>query len=303
MKATGSTLHLAETQHVAAQGDMSLISACIEAFEDTRDTRYFFPGGNVEHLLEQLVSQVTRNDPGLSMVTAEPGHGKTMLRSELQRRLTEAGCVCATLECGWLDFDGVLLELTSQLEGRRMQASEFPDRYSRLAALKESLVRRIVRPGRKLVVLLDEAQQTDSVTLEGIRSLTNISAERKNYLAFVFFGQPEFESRLSADEKLMSRVAACGRLQSYSEELTAEYIKHRVKVRTGGSDSPFTAAALTTLHTISGGVPRVINKHCKLALEACREQGRAIVDKESLVNIVEITDIEESWPDSCLLSG
>ena len=143
-----------------------------------------------------------------------------------------------------IDFDETLLELLSQLEGRRVQSAEYPGRYDRLAAVKQSLLERVVGPGRHLALLVDEAQQLDDATLEGIRSLTNISAERQNFMTPILFGHTSLADRVEKCPPLASRVRMNHRLRPLSESATADYVSHRIAVATGAGEGPFTAAAL-----------------------------------------------------------
>ncbi len=279
------------------------VEASIAAFGETRDTRFFFGGEQSGSVLDALVGLVTGGDMGLGLVVGEPGCGKTLLRSELHRRLGDLDCVCVTLENGWLDFDETLLELLSQLEGRRVQSAEFPGRYDRLAAVKQSLLERVVRAGRHLALLIDEAQQLDDATLEGIRLLTNISAERQNFMTPILFGQPSLADRVEACSSLVSRIRMTHRIQPLSESGTAAYVRHRIAVATGEGEGPFTTDALRILHRESGGLPRIINQRCKSILEAALARRLAVVDVEMFGEDSEKTDGCRDWPDSCLLSG
>lgn len=279
------------------------VEASIAAFGETRDTRFFFPGEQAGQVVEALVQLVTGGDMGLGLVIGEPGCGKTLLRSELHRRLNELDCVCVTLENGWLDFDETLLELLSQLEGRRVQSAEYPGRYDRLAAVKQSLLERVVGAGRHLALLVDEAQQLDDATLEGIRSLTNISAERQNFMTPILFGHTSLADRVETSPALASRVRMNHRLRPLSESGTAAYVRHRVAVATGAGEGPFTSDALRVLHRETGGMPRIINQRCKTTLETALERRLAVVDRGFFEEEPEKADSCRSWPDSCLLSG
>jgi general secretion pathway protein A len=284
-------------------GGPATVESSIAAFAETRDTRFFFPGEQAGSVIEPLVELVTGGDMGLGVVVGEPGCGKTLLRSELHRRLNALGCVCVTLENGWLDFDETLLELLSQLEGRRVQSAEYPGRYDRLAAVKQSLLDRVVGAGRHLALLIDEAQQLDDATLEGIRSLTNISAERQNIMTPILFGQPALADGVDRSASLASRVRMTHRLQPLSESGTANYVRHRISVATGDDEGPFTPDALRALHRETGGVPRIINQRCKSVLEAARARRLDVVDSSLFEENSSETDSCRIWPDSCLLSG
>jgi type II secretory pathway predicted ATPase ExeA len=279
------------------------VEASIAAFGESRDTRYFFGGEQAGSIVDALVGLVTGGDMGLGLVVGDPGCGKTLLRSELHRRLAGLDCVCVTLENGWLGFDETLLELLSQLEGRRVQSAELPGRYDRLAAVKQSLLDRVVRAGRHLALLIDEAQQLDDATLEGVRSLTNISAERQNFMTPILFGQPSLADRVSTCPALASRIRMTHRMLPLSESGTAAYLRHRIEVATGSGEGPFTTDAIRILHRESGGLPRIINQRCKSILEAALERRRVVVDLDMFDEDRAETDSCRSWPDSCLLSG
>ncbi len=284
-------------------GTQATVEASIAAFGETRDTRFFFPGEEAGEVVEALVGLVSEGDMGIGVVVGDPGCGKTLMRSELHRRLVEQNGLCVTLENGWLDFDAILLEILSQLEGRRVRSDEFPERYDRLAAVKQALLERVVQPGRHLALLIDEAQQLDDATLDGIRSLTNISAERRNFLTPVLFGHATLEDRIGQTPPLASRVRITRRLQPLSEAETCDYVAHRIKVATGQAEGPFTAGALRALHGETGGVPRIINQRCKTALRAALERGLGTVDESLFGERQENTAACRSWPDSCLIAG
>jgi MSHA biogenesis protein MshM len=283
------------------QAGPEFLEKCIGAFTESRDTRFFHAAESAGTALEGLLGLFAGRDNGMGVVTAEPGCGKTMLRSELHRHLAGEGYVCAALENGWLDFDGVILELISQLRSRRVESASFPDRYSRLAELKQAILERVVRPGRKLAVLVDEAQQLEDSALEGLRALTNINAERQNYVVPVLFGQADLQDRIAARPAFVSRLLVDVRLQPMSRDATADYVRHRILIATGGA-APFTPAAIERLHAETRGVPRLVNQRCKLALQACLRSEKCVVYEEFIDTPPDETDVGESWPDSCLLS-
>ena len=157
--------------------------------------------------------------------------------------------------------------------------------------------------GRHLALLVDEAQQLDDATLEGIRSLTNISAERQNFMTPILFGQPGLADRVGRCPPLASRIRMTHRLEPLTESGTAAYVKHRIAVATGAGEGPFTTDALRVLHRETGGVPRIINQRCKLVLETALERRRTVADLDLFEKDGSETDSCRSWPDSCLLSG
>ena len=285
-------------------GDQSsAIAACMSAFDDTRDSQFFFSGSSSASVLKALEEFAIAGNNGIGMVTAGPGCGKSMLRTRLYRQLAERNVDCVMLENALLDFDGLLLEIISQLEGRRIWPNEYADRYSRLAALKQSLLRRTVSTGGKLILLVDEAQQLDQAALEGVRAITNIASERQNYVTPLLFGQPELASRLGRTPEFASRLAYSGRLGPLSVDETGDYIRHRIKVATGLAAFPFTADAVERLHALSAGIPRNLNRQCKMGLQICLQQKKNAVSASLLPKSRENSPSAPDWHDSCLIPG
>lgn len=123
--------------------------------------------------------------------------------------------------------------------------------YARLTEIEES--------GKRAVILIDEAQMLRKPELmEEIRGLLNLELSEKKLVSFVFFGLPELDECLKADQPLAQRVAVKCRLSPFSHDVTIDYIHHRLSL--AGIDSPlFSKAAMDTIHEYSKGVPRLIN--------------------------------------------
>ena len=107
-------------------GQPEFLGRCRDAFSETRDTRFFHAGACAAAALEALLTFVNDTDSGVAIVVAEPGCGKSLLRTELHRRLSAEGHACVALENGWLDFDGIVLEIISQLQSTRVESTSGP---------------------------------------------------------------------------------------------------------------------------------------------------------------------------------
>ena len=91
-----------------------------QPFDNTRDTRYFFPAsGHVEALSRLLFLAEDRN-MGMGLLTGEIGSGKTLLRTVLHARIGGDQHLRVSIENGLLDFDDLLLEIISQMRGERV---------------------------------------------------------------------------------------------------------------------------------------------------------------------------------------
>jgi len=114
---------------------------------------------------------------------------------------------------------------------------------------------------REPVLMIDEAQLIPTkATFDEIRLLTNFQLDDQNLLSVVLIGQPELETRLEREAyaPLRQRIGMRYSLGPLSLEETVRYIDHRIRVA-GGSRNPFTAEAMNEIHTLSRGIPRLIN--------------------------------------------
>ena len=226
-----------------------------------------------------------------------------MLRTVLHNALRDQGFVCVSFENGLLEFDDMLLEIVSQLQGQRVLPADLPDRYSRIVAFKDVLLERVVKSSSHLVLLIDESQQMSGQTLEGIRNLTNISAERKNYISPVLFGQPDDSGQQAPDPLIRSRIAASLEISPLTRSVTETYLRFRLNAAGVAGFFPFEGPAIDAMHVASKGVPRILNRLCKLALNRCCDTEIETVSPDLIREVAEILTETTSWPDSCLLTG
>jgi general secretion pathway protein A len=114
--------------------------------------------------------------------------------------------------------------------------------------------------GRRVVVIVDEAQQLPTDTLEQVRLLTNLETETRKLLQIILVGQPELRDLLARNDlrQLAQRITGRYHLDPLTEPETAAYVRHRLKVA-GSTSEVFSSGALKELHRLAGGIPRVIN--------------------------------------------
>ena len=120
---------------------------------------------------------------------------------------------------------------------------------------------------RSTVLIIDEAQNMAAETLEELRMLSNINADKDQSLQVILVGQRELRDTLQRPDlvQFAQRISVDYHLQPLSAEETASYIRHRLKVA-GGSPDTFTDAACQAIYLYSNGVPRLINLLCDTAL-------------------------------------
>jgi general secretion pathway protein A len=144
-----------------------------------------------------------------------------------------------------------------------------PDRDS-VKQMVDALNRRLLAAhaeGRRVIVIVDEAQNLSAEVLEQVRLLTNLETPTQKLLQIILIGQPELRELLDRTElrQLAQRITGRYHLQPLSREETAGYVRHRLRVA-GAAQEIFTPPALTEIHRVSAGIPRVINVTCDRAL-------------------------------------
>ncbi len=114
--------------------------------------------------------------------------------------------------------------------------------------------------GRRVVVIVDEAQQLSTEVLEQVRLLTNLETATRKLLQIILVGQPELREIVNRPElrQLAQRITGRYHLLPLSAEETAAYVRHRLQVA-GATNEIFTAGALRELHRLAQGIPRIIN--------------------------------------------
>jgi general secretion pathway protein A len=121
--------------------------------------------------------------------------------------------------------------------------------------------------GRRIIVLVDEAQNLSFDVLEQVRLLTNLETPTQKLLQIILIGQPELRELLDRTDlrQLAQRITGRYHLMPLSREETKGYVRHRLRVA-GATQEIFTPGALLELHRLSSGIPRVINVACDRAL-------------------------------------
>jgi len=235
-------------------------------FSITPDPRFVFLSQRHQDALAHLLYGVGRGGSGgFVQLTGEVGTGKTTLCRLMLEEVPEHTRIALILN-PMLEPRELLRAICRELE------AEPPAGETGLEALGQCLNQRLLEihaAGERAVLIIDEAQNMSRETLEQVRLLTNLETSTDKLLQIILLGQPELRELLSRPSlrQLAQRITARYHLAPLGRSETANYVRHRIQIA-GGSRCPFTAAALRTLHHVSGGVPRLINIIADRALMA-----------------------------------
>jgi len=225
-------------------------------FAITPDPRYLYLSGRHADALAHLVYGINEAG-GFIQLTGEVGTGKTTTIRSLLARAPKSAEIALILNPR-LSATEFLRALCEEL-GLGADDNSGADNKSLVDLLNRYLLRAHAQ-GRRVVLVVDEAQNLAPDVLEQVRLLTNLETETQKLLQIILIGQPELRKLLAREDlrQIAQRITARFHLDPLSREETYAYVRHRLRVA-GATTDVFTRAALREIYRISGGIPRVIN--------------------------------------------
>src|SRR6516162_3611266 len=233
-----------------------------QPFQLTPDARFFFESTVHRQAMAYLVYGL-RHAEGFIVITGEVGAGKTILVENLLSTINRSSFVTAKIVTTQLGGDDLL----------HMVAAGFGIAKEGLA--KGPLLQRISefvltqhRNGKRVLLIVDEAQNLSFEALEELRMLSNIVFDRTMALQSFLLGQPQFRATLGSPrlEQLRQRVTAAYHLGPLNEAESKAYVEHRLRRADWKGDPHFTEDCFPLIHQRTGGVPRQINTLCSRLL-------------------------------------
>jgi len=229
-----------------------------------------------------------RSGEGFIKIIGEVGSGKTLLCRKL-------------LHCLEHDFFTAYIPNPdlSPLELRRAFARELginpallQDQHELLSIINSRLVE-LHAAGKRVVLILDEAQAIPLESLEAVRLLTNLETERAKLMQVVLFGQPELDAHLTLPQfrQLKQRITFSYYLSLLSREELDTYLFHRLAVAGYTYGALFTKKARNMLFQTSRGVPRIINVLSHKALLIAYGRGERVITHHMLKRAIQDTEV------------
>jgi general secretion pathway protein A len=215
---------------------------------------------------------------GFVVITGEIGAGKTTLIETFLRELT-ADVVVAQI-------NQTQLSPTAFLQTVLVQFGFSPFEMKKpevLATLNQFLTEQHIN-GRKVLLIIDEAQNLSYRVLEEIRMLSGIETTKEKVLRIILAGQPELNDKLDSKElvQLTQRVRLRFHLSALSAPETSSYIDHRLEVAGSQGRRIFTEDTYSVIFKYTGGVPRLVNTLCDTGMLAAFGRDSEIVAMEDL---------------------
>ena len=222
------------------------------------------------------------NQAGFTVISGEIGCGKTTLIRHLLNQVPmdlTVGLISNTHQSFGQLLQWVLLAFGLDYKGK--ENVEMHEIFS------DFLINEYAK-GRRTVLIIDEAQNLSTDTLEELRMLSNINADKYQVLQLILVGQPELKKKLSQPEleQFTQRIAVDYHLRALSEEETIRYIAHRIQ-HAGGNPDLFTTKACKKIYWNTNGTPRLINVLCDTALVYGYAENSPQIDERLVDNVIE----------------
>jgi general secretion pathway protein A len=215
---------------------------------------------------------------GFVVITGEIGSGKTTLIETFLRELQTDAVVA--------QINQTQLSPTAFLQTVLVQFGFSPFNMKKpevLATLNQFLTEQHAS-GRKVILIIDEAQNLSLRVLEEVRMLSGVETTKEKVLRIILAGQPELNDKLNSHEltQLTQRVRLRFHLSALSKAESAAYIDHRLEVAGSQGRRIFAEDTYPTIYKYTGGVPRLINTLCDTCMMAAFGRDKNVVTTEEL---------------------
>jgi len=245
-------------------------------FQLSPDPNFLYASHGHRRAMAYLVYGVHQGE-GFIVITGEVGAGKTMLATTLARKMPAKSFVLAQVVSTSLEADDLI----------RMIAASFGLPYgnskAELLTRIEQYLLACHKQGKRVLLMVDEAQNVPARALEELRMLSNFVYAGKPLLQTFLLGQPEFRRTLMSPEfeQLRQRVTASCHLGPMDGTETEAYILHRLQTVGWRNDPSFSSDAFALIYQHTGGIPRRINILCdRLLLMGRLDEKHAFTSKE-----------------------
>lgn len=257
-------------------------------FKLNPDPRFFF-GSRSHNKAMAYLHYGLRQAEGFIVITGEIGAGKSMLIGHLLDQLDRSNVVAAHLLTPNLTSDALISHILSAF---RIEPAN-DGKTGEIEAFEDFLFDQLNR-GRRVLLIVDEAQNLPKETLEELRILSNMDYDGSPLFQVFLVGQPDFRPVLAGAgmEQLRQRIIASYHLKPLNRQETQKYIEHRLTVVGWGQVPVFTVGAYDEIYEETGGVPRKINKLCNRLLLSCSMEGQTKIDTRLANSVIKDMSLE-----------
>ena len=249
-------------------------------FSLTPDPEFLYLSPNHKKALT-ILKYGLMSQAGFTVITGAIGAGKTTLVRHILNTMDD-DCEVGLISNTHSAFGDLLTWILAAF-GVENDSRDKAERYQ----LFVNYIEEQYYQNRRVVLIVDEAQNMDLQTLEELRLLSNINVGQDVMLQLVLVGQPELLDKLKAPElvQFAQRISVGYNLKPLSFEETKKYIYYRILIA-GGSTQLFTPAACSAIYYYTNGVPRLVNNICDLSLLFAFAEDEETVSLQSVIAVI-----------------
>jgi general secretion pathway protein A len=237
-------------------------------FEGTCDENFYYESEDHSEALHRLRFIIENRNMNMGLLTGEIGTGKTLLGNIIKNEIfTNTENYLVYFPSSAFDFVNIMRGVIAKLQG--ISPKDLPANKFDLMHEFEDFIEKNVLPNQSQIVLIfDEAQGIAKEDLDNIKNLTNTGNENQLAVTVIFIGEPRLRQIITSMPQIDQRVSIRYHLNYMNKLDTYKYIRHRILIGNNKkSDFIFTNEAVDLIYQNSRGIPREINRACKLALE------------------------------------
>jgi type II secretory pathway predicted ATPase ExeA len=251
-------------------------------FRLTPDPQFLFASKQHARAKAYMESTIWLAD-GFVVITGDIGSGKTTLIEAFLAELPE--------DIALAHISQTQLSPVEFLQALLVEFGFKPFRKRKvelLSMIKDFMVEQYAA-GKKILLVIDEAQNLSRKVLEEVRLLSGLELQKEKLLRIIIAGQPELSHKLDSPrlQQLTQRVRLRFHLAALSKRETHEYITHRLEVAGAKGRKIFEPAACDLVFRYAGGVPRLVNVLCDTAMLCAFAEEKTVIDEGLIKAAVE----------------
>jgi type II secretory pathway predicted ATPase ExeA len=231
-------------------------------FEQNPESGFLWFGERQEEILAAL-RQGLDEQKGIQLLSGDCGIGKTTLVEKFMAALDDS-----VLRARIVVLGDDRIELYNAIAKGLGLEKQFTSKVEFLVEFSHFL-RKSNDAGKKILLIVDDAQGLGQELLEELRLLSNIEQDGSRLVCTLLVGNSEFVDRLAepVNNILRKRIGTTAVIQPQGFRWTEEYIRHRLQVA-GADEALFTGAAVQLIHSHSSGLFALVNEICECCLKA-----------------------------------
>lgn len=260
------------------------------------DPDYLYMSREHQNAYTHLEYAILENK-GFVVVTGEIGSGKTTLINFLINKI-EQNVTIGLINQTYVTPTQFIKMVCQDFE----LGTEGLDKAEMVGLLHDFLLKQFAERER-VILIIDEAQNLTPKTMEELRMLSNLEAEKHHLIQMILVGQPELKLKLQRKDLLQfaQRITVNCHLNALSNGEVDNYINYRLKVGGANKTEIFNKESIDAIYKYSGGIPRLINVLCDAALVYGFADNQKVIDKNIIDSVIKereeggvFTDVREN---------